>query len=132
MYPDTDSAPIPLEDSDIDEAMKRLPKLVSERISQMIAWRVPEETHTFLLKQNLVPLLEKAQVELNVPARFTAGLLAFTLKYLQGQFPSLPDFSVEKVYDLLKFLVAATSILPLPNVCFSTCISIQKWILNPS
>ncbi|MEI7664109.1 MAG: Glu-tRNA(Gln) amidotransferase GatDE subunit E, partial [Bacteroidota bacterium] len=104
MYPDTDSAPIPLEDSEIDEAVKRLPKLVSERISQLIEWNVPEDTHTYLLKNNLVPLLEKALVELNVPARFTSGLLAHTVKHLQGQYPALPDFSYDKIYDLLKFL----------------------------
>ena len=105
MYPDTDSAPIPLEDSEIDEAVKRLPKLVSERIAQLAEWNVPEDTHTFLLKNNLVPLLEKAEHELNVPARFTSRLLAHTLKYLQGQYPSLPDFSYDKIFDLLKFLV---------------------------
>ena len=105
MYPDTDSAPIPLEDSEIDEAIQRLPQLVSERISQLIDWRVPEDTHAYILKNNLVPLLEKAQVELKIPARFTSGLLAHTLKHLQGQYPSLPDFSHEKVYELLKFLV---------------------------
>jgi glutamyl-tRNA(Gln) amidotransferase subunit E len=106
MYPDTDSAPIPLEDDEIDEAVKRLPKLVSERILQLMEWKVPEDTHTYLLKNNLVPLLEKAQAELNVPARFTSRLLAHTLKHLQGQYPALPDFSYEKVYELLKFLTA--------------------------
>ena len=105
MYPDTDSAPIPLEDSEIDGAMQRLPKLVSERISQLIGWKVPEDTHSYLLKHNLVPLLEKVQNELNVPARFTSGLLAHTLKHLQGQYPSLPDFSYDQVFELLKFLV---------------------------
>jgi glutamyl-tRNA(Gln) amidotransferase subunit E len=49
--------------------------------------------------------MEKAQIDLNVPARFTSGLLAHTLKHLQGQYPSLPDFSYEKVFELLKFLV---------------------------
>jgi glutamyl-tRNA(Gln) amidotransferase subunit E len=105
MYPDTDSAPIPLEDSEIDEAQTRLPVLVSERISQMAEWCVPEDTHAYLLKNNLVALLERIQNELKVPARFTAGLLAHTLKHLQGQYPSLPDFSYEKVYELLQFLV---------------------------
>ena len=105
MYPDTDSAPIPLEDSEIDESMKRLPKLVSERILQLMEWKVPEDTHTYLLKNNLVPLLEKAQVNLKIPARFTARLLAHHLKHLQGQYPMLPDFSFEKVYELLEFIV---------------------------
>ncbi|MCX6305850.1 MAG: Glu-tRNA(Gln) amidotransferase subunit GatE [Bacteroidetes bacterium] len=105
MYPDTDSAPIPLEDSEIDEAVTRLPKLVSERIAQLAEWNVPEDTHTYLLKNNLVPLLEKAQAELNVAARYTSGLLAHTLKHLQGQYPPLPDFTYDKVYELIKFLV---------------------------
>jgi glutamyl-tRNA(Gln) amidotransferase subunit E len=105
MYPDTDSAPIPLEDAAIDEALKRLPKLVSERIHQLMEWNVPEDTHTYILKNNLVPLLEKAQVELNVPARFTSSLFAHTLKHIQGQYPALPEFTFEKVYELLQYLV---------------------------
>lgn len=105
MYPDTDSAPIPLEDAEIDEAMNRLPKLVSERIAQLNVWNVPEDTHIYILKNNLVPLIEKALAELMVPARFTSGLLAHTLKHLQGQYPELPDFNFGKVYELLKFLV---------------------------
>jgi glutamyl-tRNA(Gln) amidotransferase subunit E len=105
MYPDTDSAPIPLEDATIDEAMKRLPKLVCERIRQLMDWNVPEDTHTYILKNNLVPLMEKALGELQVPARFTSSLLAHTLKHIHGQFPHLPEFTYEKVFDLLKYLV---------------------------
>ncbi|MEI7500365.1 MAG: Glu-tRNA(Gln) amidotransferase subunit GatE [Bacteroidota bacterium] len=105
MYPDTDSAPIPLEDATIDEAMKRLPKLVCERINQLIEWNVPEDTHTYILKNNLVALMDRAQAELKVPARFTSSLLAHTLKHIQGQFPHLPEFGYEKVFDLLKYLV---------------------------
>ncbi|MCK9422986.1 MAG: Glu-tRNA(Gln) amidotransferase subunit GatE [Bacteroidales bacterium] len=105
MYPDTDSAPIPLEDSVIDEAVKCIPELVSVRIRQMVEWRVPEDTHTYILKNNLVPILERAQTELHIPARFTASLLAHSLKHIQGHYPALPEFSYEKVYDLLKYLV---------------------------
>ncbi len=105
MYPDTDSAPIPLEDATIDAAMKGLPKLVSERIQQLMEWNVPEDTHTYILKNNLVPLMEKAWTELGVPARFTSSLLAHTLKYIQGKYPALPEFTYEKVFDLMKFLV---------------------------
>ncbi|MCK9203174.1 MAG: Glu-tRNA(Gln) amidotransferase subunit GatE [Bacteroidales bacterium] len=105
MYPDTDSAPIPLDDAAIDEAIKRLPEVVSTRIRQLIEWKVPEDTHTYILKNNLVPILEKAQTELQVPARFTATLLAHTLKHIQGHNPALPEFTYEKVYDLLQYIV---------------------------
>jgi glutamyl-tRNA(Gln) amidotransferase subunit E len=105
MYPDTDSAPIPLDDEAIDQARKMLPVLVSERLQQLVAWNVPEDTFTYIFKNNLIPLMERVQLELQVPARFTASLLAHTLKFIQGHYPALPDFSFEKVYDLLKYLV---------------------------
>lgn len=106
MYPDTDSAPIPLEDAAVDEMAGKLPPLVADRIHQLMEWDVPGDTYPYLFRNNLVPLIEKARTELNIPARFTGTLLAHTLKHLQGQYPALPEFSYEKVYDLLKFLVA--------------------------
>jgi glutamyl-tRNA(Gln) amidotransferase subunit E len=74
-------------------------------MKQLNAWNVPEDTFTYILKNNLVPLIEKAQNELKIPARFTAALFAQTLKHIQGKYPSLPEFSFQKVYDLLAYLV---------------------------
>jgi glutamyl-tRNA(Gln) amidotransferase subunit E len=104
MYPDTDSAPIPLEDSDVDAARARLPILVSDRIHQLRSWGVPEDAYTYILKNNLMGLIENAQDDLKVPGKFTATLLAHTLRHIEGQYPSLPDFNFSKIYDLLKFL----------------------------
>jgi glutamyl-tRNA(Gln) amidotransferase subunit E len=104
MYPDTDSAPIPLEDETIEEAMARLPKQVSERMAQLRQWDVPEDAFTYILKNNLMTLIENAREKFNVPARFTATLFAHTLKHIEGQYPKLPDFSYQKIYELLKFL----------------------------
>jgi glutamyl-tRNA(Gln) amidotransferase subunit E len=105
MYPDTDSAPIPLEDSKIKELSEHLPVLVSDRISQLIRWNVPEDTFTYLLKNDLVPVIEQVHEELKVPPRFTSVLFAHTLKRIEGKYPMLPEFSYKKVVDLLKFLV---------------------------
>jgi glutamyl-tRNA(Gln) amidotransferase subunit E len=104
MYPDTDSAPIPLEDSHIIMLGDKLPPFVSARINQLIQWNVPEDTFTYLLKNNMVPLLEQIHAELGIPPRFTATLFAHTLKHIQGQYSSSPDFSYEKVFHLLRFL----------------------------
>lgn len=104
MYPDTDSAPIPLEDETITEAMARLPKLVSERLAQLVQWNVPEDTYTYILKNNLVPLLEKVETALAISPRFTAVLLGHTLKHIQGQFPVFDGFTYSQVFDLLKHL----------------------------
>ena len=106
MYPDTDSAPIPLEDEVIREIAKQLPVVVFDRIQQLKQWNVPEDTYTYILKNNLVPLIEQIQEELRIPARFTSVLLAHTLKHIQGKYPLLPDFSFRKIYDLLAFLIS--------------------------
>jgi len=104
MYPDTDTAPIPLEDSDIEEAARHIPKLVSDRIKQLITWNVPADTFTYLLKNNLISLLEKVQTELKIPPRYTAIMLGHTLKHIQGHYPLLPGFTFERVFEMLKFL----------------------------
>ncbi|MCX6247804.1 MAG: Glu-tRNA(Gln) amidotransferase subunit GatE [Bacteroidetes bacterium] len=104
MYPDTDSAPIPLEDEVLREMSEHLPVFVADRIGQLKQWNVPEDTYTYILKNNLVPLIDKIQGELSIPARFTAALFGQTLKHIQGKHPVLPEFSFQKVYELLAFL----------------------------
>jgi len=104
MYPDTDSAPIPLEDSVIAEAARNIPKLVSDRINQLIRWNVPPDTFTYILKNNLLSLIEKAEKELNIPPKLTSTVLGHTLRHIQGQYPLLADFTFEKVFNMLKFL----------------------------
>ena len=104
MYPDTDSAPIPLDDSLINTLIAGLPPLVSDRILQLTEWHIPEDAFTYLLKNNLIPLIEKIKNKLEIPPRFSALLFAHTLKHIQGQYQPLPDFSFEKVFELLNFL----------------------------
>ena len=66
MYPDTDSAPIPLEDKVIQDLAAKVPVLVSDRIVQLAKWGVPQDAYTFILKNNLVPLIEKTEKELGI------------------------------------------------------------------
>lgn len=104
MYPDTDSAPIPLEDSYISEVSKRIQQDISVRINQLNEWKVPGDTFTFILKNNLVPLVEKIQNNLGIHPRFTCTLLGHTLKHIQGQYLVNAGFTFSKIYDLLEFL----------------------------
>ncbi len=104
MYPDTDTAPIPLEQSLIDEMASRLPTDVSDRIEQLIKWNVPTDTFSYLLKNNLVPLIGKIQDDLGIPARFISTLLAHRLNHMERQLGPVAGFTQEKVYELLAFL----------------------------
>ena len=102
IYPDTDSAPIPLDDEVIEKFRKNLPPDIDYRYSQLINWDVPQDTFTFILKNNLVPLIEKCSSELGIATKFCATLLGYTLKHLEGQYDSLNLFRNNMVFDLLK------------------------------
>jgi len=104
MYPDTDSAPIPLEDSEIDRIAKTLPQDIFKRIDQLKNWDVPADAFVYILKNNLSPLIEKISTKTGIPAKFTANLFAHTLKRIEGKYPRLQEFNYDKVYGLLEFV----------------------------
>ncbi len=104
MYPDTDSAPIPLSSEYIDSLSKHLPIPVNKRFNQLQEWNVPHDTYTYLLRNNLVPLMEKIIKDLQVSPVFIATLLAHRLKHIQGSIKQKSSFTFEQVYDLLKFI----------------------------
>jgi Glu-tRNA(Gln) amidotransferase subunit E-like FAD-binding protein len=95
-----------LEDDVIREMEQRLPKLVSERYIQLAKWGIPEDMHTYLLKNNLVELVEKVHTELGINPKFTASVLAHTLKNIGNKYPKVKEFTFGHVYELLKFLKA--------------------------
>lgn len=104
MYPDTDSPPIPLEGAYIDKLRENLPVEVIERYNQLKEWGIPEDMYHYIFRNNLVPLIEKVQNEFNIPATFTARLLAHRLKWIQGHYLKSPEFEYQRVYDLIQFL----------------------------
>ena len=104
MYPDTDSAPIPLDDDDINGLAECLPVDVHKRFAQMKDWRIPEDAHYYLLSRNLLPLIEEIVNNLEYEARFVGTLLGHGLKHIEGCHSRHPDFSSRKIYDLLAFL----------------------------
>lgn len=104
MYPDTDSAPIPLKDESIEEIRKQIPIDVFDRIQQLKSWKVPEDTFTYILKKNLVSLLEKNHDELGISHRFTGTFLGHQMKFIENHYTATKDFSYEKIFELFKFL----------------------------
>ncbi len=101
MYPDTDSAPIPLKDDYIDELRKRIPVVSINAYRQMQKWGIPEDTYEYILKKDLFPVLEKLITEMKEDPVFAGTLLGHRLKYIEGQFPASKDFH----YGLITMLV---------------------------
>jgi len=105
MYPDTDSAPIPLENNYIDTLSKNLPNDVIERYNQLIKWNVPEDTFIFILRNNLYPLIEKIVKNLKIDPKFIGTFIGHKLKFIEGQYTSSENFDYCKIYDLFKYLI---------------------------
>ena len=81
MYPDTDSAPIPIGEDTIEAARSNAPEhSVAEAVDQMSAWRIPADAHPFILRQNLYPTLRHLVDDLALDPQFAGTLLGHTLR----------------------------------------------------
>lgn len=104
MYPDTDSAPIAITEEFIENKRKDLPVEVRDRIIQLKNWNVPYDSFKYLLRYNLIPLIERISGDFKVEPRFVAALLAHRLKYLECHFVPDTAFNNEKIYELFAFV----------------------------
>ena len=104
MYPDTDSAPIPLEDEYIERLRSKVPSDVIDRYKQLKKWDVPEETYTYIFSKNLFPLIERIVVELDVIPSFAGTFFGHEIKFALGHYKGPEKFDYEKVYKLFRFL----------------------------
>ena len=73
MYPDTDSAPIPLTVEYIDSLSNNIPIDISHRFYQMKEWGIPEDTWKYLLSKNMIPLIERIHSDFGFALAFDFG-----------------------------------------------------------
>jgi len=104
MYPDTDSAPIPLDDEYIEKLRLTLPVPVCDRISQMREWGIPSDTYCYLLKKNMVPLIENISRDFGFEPKKTGIFLGHTLKHLEGQKKPHKEFTQKKIHALFGYI----------------------------
>jgi len=104
MYPDTDSPPIPLEEDHIEKLRKNLPLDISDRFYQMKNWNIPDDTYTYLLSKNMVPLIEQMHQEFGYEPRFLGIFLGHTFKNIEGKMQPHKNFAYKKIYGLFKFI----------------------------
>lgn len=104
MYPDTDSAPISISEEFIDSIRKEIPIEVNKRMMELERWNVPKDTFCYLLRNNLVPLIEQISVDFNTEPAFIAALLGHRLRYLQGHVKPDSPFDTERIYELFDFV----------------------------
>ncbi len=104
MYPDTDTAPIPLKDDYIEDLRKKIPTDIIDRYHQLVEWKIPEDTHNYIFKKNLFPLIEKIINELNINPKFVGTFFGHRLKFVEGHFIPSDKFNYKIIFAMFKFL----------------------------
>jgi glutamyl-tRNA(Gln) amidotransferase subunit E len=104
MYPDTDSPPIPLEDSQIENIRKNLPSEVIERYKQLKKWGVAESTMKYIFKRNLFEVIWQLNQDLGIDARFAGNFIGHRLKWIEGHYTKGNGFEYQKLVHLFRFM----------------------------
>jgi glutamyl-tRNA(Gln) amidotransferase subunit E len=104
MYPDTDSAPIPLTNEYISSISETLPVDICDRYKQLTHWGIPKDAHEYILKKNLVPLIEKIEQELGISPKWTGIFLAHRLRHVENNSRFSKEFEYPMVFALLRYL----------------------------
>ncbi len=103
MYPDTDSAPIPLDNEYIENLKKNLTLDISDRFNQLKKWNAPKDTYTYILRNNLNDIIQKI-IDLGYEPKFVCSFFGHYVKHLEGKLQKHKEFSYKIIIGLFKFL----------------------------
>jgi len=104
MYPDTDSAPIPLSVEYIESLGKNLPPDISDRYAQLKDWGIPEDAWRYILSKNMVPLIQRICDDQGYEHNYIGAYLGHTFKHIEGQRGVHKNFSYEKIYEMFRYI----------------------------
>lgn len=138
MYPDTDSAPIPITEAMIAKVRSQLPVDVKEQMKKIEGWGVPVDVRHHILRSNLLALIERIVSECDQSPLFVATMFAHTLKHLQGSVSPSAEFTHKKIYGLFKYVhekklhrEIIKAMLPIvfehPNIAFDSVLELLEY-----
>jgi glutamyl-tRNA(Gln) amidotransferase subunit E len=104
MYPDTDSAPIPLENDFIELLGRNKPEEVISRYERLRDWNVPEDCFIYIFRNNLFPMMERIINELDMSPAFVGKFFGHAVKWVEGQYKPTAEFDYKIVYAMLRFI----------------------------
>ncbi|MDY0015476.1 MAG: Glu-tRNA(Gln) amidotransferase subunit GatE [Bacteroidales bacterium] len=137
MYPDTDTPPIPLEDSLIERLRLNIPDEIVERYNYLQKHKVPEDSYHYIFTHNYFPHIRSIVDELGYAPKMIAVFFGQKLKHLHGQYKNIP-FDTTRIYEMFAYLkkenidaAIAYKILTLlfknPNMDFDSILNILKF-----
>ena len=103
MYPDTDSAPIPLDPAFIKALKAELPTEIIDRYYKLKEWNVPEDCFRYIFAKNWYPAIAEVVEKLGVDGRTVGRFVGMRLKHLLGKNPQ-SKFNDETLFKLFAFL----------------------------
>ena len=103
MYPDTDSAPIPISETMIAAAHRSLPEDISAQLAKLEAWGVPEDACQTILRRNLFGIVAQIIEEMPDAPTFVGKLIAHTMKHLNHAPSPDEQGSAERFIALLSY-----------------------------
>jgi glutamyl-tRNA(Gln) amidotransferase subunit E len=104
MYPDTDSAPIPVEDAMIEKIQKKLPVDISNHMDRLSSWKAPQDAHLYLLKRNFVPVIQEILRVTNLDPRFLTAFCGHTLRWAERSRNGIPLLEKRRLMDLFSYI----------------------------
>jgi len=138
MYPDTDSAPIPLSDEYINSLKKDLPEDTSNRIKLLKEWGTPIDSHSFILSKNIFPVIEEIINRFKYNPKRISTMFGHNYKHIVGQYKEKSEFNYRKLIALFNFIHEqdlhpniAPYLLPIlyqhPSMDFASMLTILKF-----
>ena len=103
MYPDTDSAPIPIPSEHIEKLRKNIPDELSLRYAQLVKWEIPHDCFNYIFTHNHFPIIKQMVEELKINPKYAGIFFGQKLKHLHGQNKKI-RFNLQRIYDLFAFL----------------------------
>ncbi|MFC2107911.1 Glu-tRNA(Gln) amidotransferase subunit GatE [Candidatus Bipolaricaulota bacterium] len=119
MYPDTDSAPIPIDEAIIERIRASLPRSIADCSSQMQKWGIPVDCRPFILKRNLYPLLETLVHDQGLSPVFAGTLFGHTLRHACGDRPGDVEWVLELAREVRKRKLKTDILKPLLQHAFA-------------
>ncbi len=104
MYPDTDSAPIPLPNVLIDKLSKNLPSDIIDRYHQLKKWNIPEDTYTYIFSHDYFQLIEKIIKILKIDPVYVGTFFGHTLKFVEGHYTAAEAFNYKIIFAMFRYL----------------------------
>jgi glutamyl-tRNA(Gln) amidotransferase subunit E len=104
MYPDTDSAPIPIEESFIEKCRANLPRDLDNRWARLREWQVPGDLHVYMLRHRLVPVVEWICREGRWDPRFVSVNLSRAVRRSAGDAERREVVTPQRLQGMFEFL----------------------------